>query len=51
MLSQQDMEDFMEVDAALAEPHKGNAKRRKVTRAAETGTDIGDAQHEVRDRT
>ncbi|GEO43114.1 hypothetical protein SAE02_72620 [Skermanella aerolata] len=51
MLSQQDMEDFMEVDAALAEPQKGNAKPRKVNGAAETGTDTGDTQHEVRDRT
>jgi hypothetical protein len=51
MLSQQDMEDFMEVDAAPAEPHEGNAERRKVIGAAETGTNTGDAQHEVRDRT
>ena len=28
----------MEVDAALAEPHEGNAKRRKVIEAAEIGT-------------
>jgi len=51
MLSQQDMEDFMEVDAALAEPPQGNAQRRKVTGAADTGADTGDAQHEVRDQT
>lgn len=51
MLSQQDMEDFMEVDAALAGPHEGNAKRRKVIGAVETGTNTVDAQHEVRDRT
>jgi hypothetical protein len=49
MLNQQDMEDFLEVEAALAEPDDGNAKRTKVPKAAETGTDSVDGQSEVHD--
>ena len=51
MLSQQDMEDFMEVDAALAEKQEVKAKRKKVTEAAEAGENTVGGQHEVRDRT
>lgn len=49
MLSQQDVEDFLEVEAALVEPDEGNVERKKVPGAAEIGTDFVDGQHKVRE--
>jgi hypothetical protein len=44
MLSQQDMEDFMDVEAALDESGEAKAKRRKVPEAAEVGNASVDGQ-------
>jgi hypothetical protein len=42
MLNQRDMEDFLEIEAALAEAEEGNAKRTKVPKTIKAGTDSVD---------
>jgi hypothetical protein len=51
MLSQQEMDDFMEGEAAPAEPVDSNAKRRKLSEPAQTGADAIDRQPDGRDAT
>ena len=42
MLSQQDMEDFMEIDTALGERDEDAAKPEKPSSAVQGGTNAGD---------
>ena len=42
MLSQQDMEDFMEIEAALVERDEDAAKPEKPSSAVQGGTNAGD---------
>jgi hypothetical protein len=42
MLSQQDMEDFMEIEAALVEEDEDAAKPGKPSNAVQGGTNAGD---------
>ena len=42
MLSQQDMEDFMEIEAALVEEDEGAAKPGKPSNAVQRDTNAGD---------
>jgi hypothetical protein len=51
MLSQQEMDDFMEGEAAPAEPVDSNVKRRKLSEPAQTGADAIDRQPDGRDAT
>ena len=52
MLSQQEMDDFMEGEAAPpAEPVDSNVKRRKLSEPAQAGADAIDRQPAGRDAT
>ena len=47
MLSQQDMEDFMEIDSALVERDEDAAKPEKPSSAVQGGTNAGDEVYTV----
>jgi hypothetical protein len=49
MLSQQDMEDFMEIDTALVERDEDAAKPEKPSGAVQDGTNAGDEVRTVPD--
>ena len=49
MLSQQDMEDFMEIDAAPGERDEDTAKLEKPSGAVQGGTNAGDEVRTVPD--
>jgi hypothetical protein len=49
MLSQQDMEDFMEIEAALVEEDEDTAKPEKPSSAVQGGTNAGDEVRTVPD--
>jgi hypothetical protein len=49
MLSQQDMEDFMEIEATLGERDEGAAKPEKPPSAVQGGTNAGDEVRTVPD--
>ena len=49
MLSQQDMEDFMEIEAALVERDEDAAKPEKPSSAVQGGTNAGDEVRTVPD--
>jgi hypothetical protein len=49
MLSQQDMEDFMEIDTALGERDEDAAKPEKPSSAVQGDTNAGDEVHTVPD--